>query len=136
MKKIRQIVYYIGPAIFLFLIGCVVIPITTELENPFILQINWDKKNLYPDDTGELPLQIIRNESVTVIVSVFDEYENRVIFDDLDIFEWYLNGELFDEDKDTITLPHSLDKGTYWLDIIVGKDSILSSEHVRFRVEW
>jgi hypothetical protein len=137
MKKLRQIVCYIIPAVLLFIVGCVVIPITAELENPFIIKVFWDEKELDPNpDTGEIPPQTFDKESVSVRASVFDEYEKHLSLDDLDIFEWYINGQLVVEYKtDTITIEKPQSKGTYWLDIIVGKDTILSSEHVRFTVE-
>jgi len=112
-----------------------VIPITAELENPFIITVSWDKQELIPEN-GELPPQTLYKESVSVHASVFDEYENPLSLEDLDIFEWYVNGQPVVEYKtDTITIEKPQSKGTYWLDIIVGKDLILSSEHVRFTVE-
>ena len=128
MKKIIFSVL-IGIIIF-FLLGCVNFLITTDLENPFVITILWNDVELVPDpDTGELPLQMLDADGAVVTALVFDENGVPVV---PEIYEWYLRGELIKQNSDTITLDNSPGIGSYWLDIIVGKDTILSSEQVEF----
>jgi len=128
MKKII-ITVLIGIIIF-FLLGCVNFLITTDLENPFVITILWNDVELVPDpDTGELPLQMLDADGAVVTALVFDENGVPVV---PEIYEWYLRGELIKQNSDTITLDNSPGIGSYWLDIIVGKDTILSSEQVEF----
>ena len=128
MKKIIFTVL-IGITIF-FLLGCVNFLITTDLENPFVITILWNDVELVPDpDTGELPLQMLDADGAVVTALVFDENGVPVV---PEIYEWYLRGELIKQNSDTITLDNSPGIGSYWLDIIVGKDTILSSEQVEF----
>jgi len=128
MKKIIFSVL-IGIIIF-FLLGCVNFLITTDLENPFVITILWNDVELVPDpDTGELPLQMLDADGAVVTALVFDENGVPVV---PEIYEWYLRGELIKQNADTVTLDNSPGIGSYWLDIIVGKDTILSSEQVEF----
>lgn len=128
MKKIIFTVL-IGITIF-FLLGCVNFLITTDLENPFVITILWNDVELVPDpDTGELPLQMLDADGAVVTALVFDENGVPVV---PEIYEWYLRGELIKQNVDTVTLDNSPGIGSYWLDIIVGKDTILSSEQVEF----
>jgi hypothetical protein len=128
----KKVVFTLLIIMVLLSFGCVVIPITEELENPFIITISWNGDMLELDpDTGELPIQILDEKGAVVQATVNDEYGNLVI---PEIYEWYLKGILIEDGDDTIYLDNTLQIGTYWLDLIVGKGAILSSEQVDFIV--
>ena len=121
----------IGAGIFLLFSGCVVVTITEDLQNPFIITIKWNDVELETDTkTGQLPVQTLDEKGAVVEAIVEDEYENPV-FDAT--YEWYLNGELVEAwDGSKIELNGTMANGFYWLDLIVGKGVILSSERVEF----
>lgn len=118
--------------LFLFLFGCVVLTITEELENPFVITMTWNGETLIPDqDTGELPEQILDGNGAVVSACIFDE-DGKIVIPE--IYEWYLKGELIQEGAEEIYLDSTLGVGVYWLDLIVGKGEILSSEQLDFVV--
>jgi len=121
----------IGAGIVLLFSGCVVVTITEDLQNPFIITIRWNDVELEPDTkTGQLPVQTLDEKGAVVEAIVKDEYGNTV-FDAT--YEWYLNGERVEEWNDSkIELSGTMANGFYWLDLIVGKGEILSSERVEF----
>lgn len=113
--------------------SCAVITIVEDLENPFNITFTWNDVTLLPDsDTGELPVQTLDDDGAVVQASVTDEDGNPVV---TKMYEWYLNGELFEEGEDIVFISGTLEIGTYWLDLIVGKGEILSSEQVEFVME-
>lgn len=125
----------IGAALgtILFFSGCVFVTITPELENPFIITVYWNGEPLVPDtESGVLPTKTLGEKGAEIHASVKDEKGNHVV---PETFEWYLKGELKYEGVDTIFVENTLDRGTYWIDILVKEGLILSSEHVKFVVE-
>jgi hypothetical protein len=116
----------------LFLFGCVNFIISPELENPFIITLYWNGQELEPDqDTGELPVQTMDENGAHVQAEVTDEFDETV---KPATYEWYLQGELIEQGVNEIFIDSSREIGYYWLDIIVGKGEILSSEHVDFKI--
>ena len=125
--------YIVLISLLFFLCGCVVFSITSDMENPFVLTLIWNGETLTPDpETGDLPVQTINGESVMVQVMVEDENGNMIT---PELYEWYLTGELIAEGNDTVYIDKSLEIGVYWLDVIVGKGDVLSSEQVDFIVQ-
>ena len=115
----KVIIMIVGIAVLLFS-GCLVIEVLPELENPFMITFSGAREYL-PQDT-----------EMEIKAHTADEYGNEIIPES---YEWYLNGEIVPEAKeDTITVGPSLELGIYWLDLIVKKDLILSSERVIFEV--
>jgi hypothetical protein len=132
MKNVKfpLLTWLIIIGIVLFFCGCVVVNITEDLQNPYLITMTWNGETLVPDpETGELPVQTLDENGVEVKALVTDENGKIVV---PDIYEWYLKGELFEEGEDTVFLNGTLEIGTYWLDLIVGEDEILSSEQVEF----
>jgi hypothetical protein len=129
MKKLL-FSFLIVTGIVLLFSGCVVVTITEDLQNPFLITMTWDGETLEPDDTGQLPVQTLDEEGAVVEATVIDEYGDPVF---CATYEWYLNGELIEDGKDkSFDLSGTLEIGSYCLDFIVKKDTILSSEHVEF----
>ena len=117
MKKINIIL--IG-VLLLLVPGCLILEITPELDNPFIIT--------FTGVMEDLPL----GEEMEITANITDENGIDVIPDS---YEWYLDGELIpDQNGDTIWIGNTLELGVYWLDLIVTKDSILSSDRVIFEV--
>ncbi len=117
MKKINIIL--IG-VLLLLVPGCLILEITPELDNPFIITFSGVRE--------ELPL----DEEMEIAANTTDENGIDVIPDS---YEWYLDGELIpDQNGNMIRIGRTLELGVYWLDLIVTKDSILSSDRVIFEV--
>jgi hypothetical protein len=128
--SMKKFLFSILIGLFLFIFGCQIFLITPELENPFIITLYWNDRELMPDpDTGELPVQNLDESGAVVEAEVTDEYGEKVI---PEVYEWYISGELIKQGVNSVFLDNSMGIGNYWLDVIVGKDSILSSEHVDF----
>jgi len=107
--------------------------ITPELENPFVITMRWNDEVLVPDtDTGDLPIQSLTKEGAEVEATVKDENGDIVI---PGRYEWYLQDELLSCQDKTINIPGTLEPGFYQLILIVKKESILSSECIKFSVE-
>jgi hypothetical protein len=134
MKKIIFSILIIAVIVMLFS-GCMVVTITEDMQNPFIITMTWyygeKGETLLPDpETGQLPVQTLDVKGAVVEATVEDEYGHPVIDA---TYEWYLNGELKQKgEKNTYELSGTLERGSYWLNIIVGKGEILSSEHIEF----
>lgn len=128
--SMKKFLFSILIGLFLFIFGCQIFLIIPELENPFIITLYWNDQELMPDpDTGELPVQNLDESGAVVEAEVTDEYGEKVI---PEVYEWYISGELIKQGVNSVFLDNSMGIGNYWLDVIVGKDSILSSEHVDF----
>jgi hypothetical protein len=138
--KMRKITFslLIGISIVLLFSGCVIVTITDDLQNPFIITMTWyygenaeKGETLLPDpETGELPVQTLEGNGAVVEATVEDEYGAPVIDA---TYEWYLNGELKQTGKNNMyEISGTLEIGSYWLDLVVGKGEVLSSEHLEF----
>ena len=115
----KVILMIIGIAVLLFS-GCLIIDVIPELENPFIITFSGVREYL-PQGT-----------EMKITAHTIDEYGYEIIPES---YEWYLNGEeIPDAEDDTVQVGPSLELGIYWLDLIVQKDRILSSERVIFWV--
>jgi hypothetical protein len=133
VKKMKKVIYLllIGIGMVLLFSGCVVVTITEDLQNPFLITMTWNGKVLEPDsESGRLPIQTFNLNGAVITATVTDEYGDPVL---PDVYEWYLKGELIEEWHDnTVVLDDTLEMGMYWLDIIVGKGTIISSEQLEF----
>jgi hypothetical protein len=75
-----------------------------------------------------------QGEDTEVIAITTDEFGNSL---KVDGYQWYLDGEeLPGETKNTIVIGSELFVGTYWLDLMVTKGSIISSGRVVFEVVY
>jgi hypothetical protein len=132
IMKMKKFIFLLLMGLFLFLCGCVVLTITEELENPFVITMTWNGETLIPDqETGELPEQILDGDGAVVRARIADE-DGKIVIPE--IYEWYLKGELIQEGTEELYLDSTLEVGIYWLDLIVGKGEILSSEQLDFVV--
>ena len=115
----KVILLIIGIVVLLFS-GCLVIDVVPELENPFIITFSGAREYLPQGDEMEVTAHTV------------DEYGVEILPES---YEWYLNGEMIpEEEDDTVKVGSSLELGLYWLDLVVQKDFILSSERVIFEV--
>lgn len=83
----------------------------------------------------ENPIEIIFSGALEILPSG----SNMTVFAStselVDSYQWYLKGNpISGEIGNTITIGETLEPGTYWLDLVVIKDSILSSEGIVFEV--
>ena len=100
----------------------------SRLNNPSYLVGHWRLNSNADDYSG------YANNCTWTGTEDYDEDENgKTVVPK--IYEWYLKGELFEDGEDTVFLKGTLEIGTYWLDLIVGTDEVLSSEQVEFVVE-
>jgi len=94
--------------------------IDPELQNPIIITF-----------TGAVTT-LSKGQDMTVVATTTDENGNPI---DVDSYEWYLQGnKISGETANTITIGSTLETGTYWLDLLVTKDSIFSSATITFTV--
>jgi hypothetical protein len=94
--------------------GGLELEIITEMENPIEITFS-----------GALEL-LPSGSNMTVFASTSEP---------VDSYQWYLKGTPINgETSDTITIGETLEPGTYWLDLVVVKGSILSSQGVVFEV--
>jgi hypothetical protein len=94
--------------------GGLELEIITEMENP--IEITFSGALEF------LPL----GSNMTVFASTSEP---------VDSYQWYLRGmPVSGETGNTITIGETLELGTYWLDLVVVKGSILSSEGIVFEV--
>jgi hypothetical protein len=118
MKKILAFILLSSWLLFL-LPGCLVLNIEPELQNPMTITFDGVKDVLQLGDTM----------NVTAIVE--DEYGNKITPDK---YEWYLDGNQLSEKSNNLVIGSDLIPDQYTLDLVVIKDSILSSDSVGFQV--
>lgn len=95
-------------------VGNVQLNITSNLQNPLDISLSGQQSSL------------ALGENMTVSATVSQTPTS---------YQWYLNGvQLNNETSNIITIGSTLSIGSYWLDLLVGKDGILSSEGVAFMV--
>lgn len=93
--------------------GNMCLNIQADLQNPVSIELSGQISNLL----------LGSNMTIRAIPS-----------DDVDIYEWYLNGQNLYESNDSITIGSTLPTGNYRLDVIVQKGSSYSSDGFEFEV--
>jgi len=101
------------------LTGCLVLDIEPELQNPFTIRFDGARDTLHI------------GENMTVTAIVRDEKGNEIV---PDMYEWYLDGNQLSEGSNNVTVGDGLSPDRYTLDLMVVKDTVLSSESVGFEV--
>jgi hypothetical protein len=118
----------------MLMLGCAFMEITVDWQNPYVIAVTWNCKELRPDpETGELPSQTLGTGITRVKAAVSDENGDPVC--DVQSYDWYLDGALFTQGnpisiENSITNPFPI--GVHQISLLVKKDSIMSSIQIQF----
>jgi hypothetical protein len=83
----------------------------------------------------ENPIEITFSGAMEFLPSGTNMTVSASTSEPVDSYQWYLKGDPINgETGNTITIGETLEPGTYWLDLVVIKGSILSSEGIVFEV--
>jgi hypothetical protein len=135
----RNILFLLGSVGLVMLVGCAMVTITVDLDNPYPVTMIWNGEELAPDPgTDELPAQILE-EGGAVVESLVKDACGKPIKPDS--CEWYLNDALLKREVLTrcsssskVVIEDNLGYGTYQLSLIAQKDKILSSVRLQIIV--
>jgi hypothetical protein len=124
--------------------GTLTFDIIPDLQNPIEIAIEFDGTVLTPDPIdGSLPVQTVTFGTPSLVVAATYTDENGVSINaaDLDMQEWYHRADeiLAANDSNTVTLGsqgmNELAVGTHWLDLLIQKGPVLSSQRVIYVVQ-
>ena len=135
----RNILFLLGSVGLVLLLGCALVTVTVDLDNPYPASMVWNGEELAPaPGTDELPAQILGEGGAIVESRVKDSCGMPIRPDSC---EWYLNDTLLKREvlgqcasTSKIIIEDNLEFGSYQLTLIAQKEKVLSSAKLQIFV--